>query len=235
MHLFYTPEHNPFEDYFLEKEESSHCIKVLRLKEGDFIYLSNGFGDLHKVEIIDANPNRCAVRLVSSQHEFGKREFYLHIAIAPTKNISRLEWFIEKATEMGIDEISPIITEHSERIVIKPQRLEKVIVSAMKQSLKAYKPILNETRKFEDLILQSKEENKLIGYCSDKESKSKIKDIYTKNQSVLVVIGPEGDFSQREVDIAKENGFEIITMGNSRLRTETAGLYSLFTIHSINL
>jgi 16S rRNA (uracil1498-N3)-methyltransferase len=235
MQLFYTPDINPLEVYFLEQEESNHCVKVLRLKEGDELYLTDGIGNIYKAQILIANAKSCGVKVIETEYEYQKRNFYLHIAIAPTKNLSRIEWFVEKATEMGIDEISPMITEHSERVYMKTERLEKIIISAMKQSLKAYKPKLNPPREFSEIISSANQEKKLIGYCDNNETRYLIAEAYKKAEDVLILIGPEGDFSPSEIEIAKENGFKIINMGTSRLRTETAALFALCNIHSINL
>jgi 16S rRNA (uracil1498-N3)-methyltransferase len=233
MQLFYCPDINPNQIYTLGKEESQHCVKVLRLKENDTLFLTDGQGNLYKAEIVEAMPRSCSVRIIETQVEYGKRDYYLHVAIAPTKNIARIEWFLEKATEMGIDEITPIICEHSERDIIKNERLEKIIVSAMKQSLKAYLPKLNEAIPIKNLIQNSKEENKLICYCQDDDRK-KIQDIYKPKESVLIIIGPEGDFSEKEVKEALNNNFQKITLGKERLRTETAGLYAVQSIHFLN-
>lgn len=233
MQLFYCPDINPNQIYTLDKEESQHCVKVLRLKENDTLFLTDGHGNLYKAEIVEAMPRSCSVRIIETQVEYGKRDYYLHVAIAPTKNIARIEWFLEKATEMGIDEITPIICEHSERDIIKNERLEKIIVSAMKQSLKAYLPKLNEAIPIKQLIQNSKEEKKLICYCQDDDRK-KIQDIYKTKESVLIIIGPEGDFSEKEVQEALNNNFQKITLGKERLRTETAGLYAVQSIHFLN-
>ncbi|MFA6200277.1 MAG: 16S rRNA (uracil(1498)-N(3))-methyltransferase [Bacteroidales bacterium] len=233
MQLFYCPDINPNQIYTLGKEESQHCVKVLRLKENDTLYLTDGQGNLYKAEIVEAMPRSCSVKIIETQAEYGKRDYYLHVAIAPTKNIARIEWFLEKATEIGIDEITPIICDHSEREVVKNERLEKIIVSAIKQSLKAYLPKLNEAIPIKQLILNAKEENKLICYCQDDDRK-KIKDIYKPKESVLIIIGPEGDFSEKEVQEAINNKFQKITLGKERLRTETAGLYAVQSIHFLN-
>lgn len=233
MQLFYCPDINPNQIYTLDKEESQHCVKVLRLKENYTLFVTDGQGNLYKAEIVEALPRSCSVRIIETQAEYGKRDYYLHIAIAPTKNIARIEWFLEKATEMGIDEITPIICEHSEREIIKNERLEKIIVSAMKQSLKAYLPKLNEAIPIKQLIQNSKEEKKLICYCQDDDRK-KIQDIYKPKESVLIIIGPEGDFSEKEVQEALNNNFQKITLGKERLRTETAGLYAVQSIHFLN-
>ena len=233
MQLFYCPDINPNQIYTLGKEESQHCVKVLRLKENDTLYLTDGQGNLYKAEIVEAMPRSCSVRIIETQAEYGKRDYYFHVAIAPTKNIARIEWFLEKATEMGIDEITPIICDHSEREIVKNERLEKIIVSAMKQSLKAYLPKLNEAIPIKQLIQNAKEEQKLICYCQDDDRK-KIQDIYKPKESVLIIIGPEGDFSEKEVQEAINNNFQKITLGKERLRTETAGLYAVQSIHFLN-
>lgn len=233
MQLFYCPDIIPDQIYTLGKEESQHLIKVLRQKEGDKVHLTDGLGNLFEAEILEANPKSCILKVISTQEEYNKRDYYLHVAIAPTKNIARIEWFLEKATEMGIDEITPIICQHSERENIKHERLEKIIISAMKQSLKAYMPKLNETTPLLQLIKNSTETHKLIGYCVG-ENRNQIKDIYKPKESVLIVIGPEGDFSEKEVQEALKNNFQTITLGKERLRTETAGLYVVNIIHSLN-
>ncbi|MDR0970980.1 MAG: 16S rRNA (uracil(1498)-N(3))-methyltransferase [Bacteroidales bacterium] len=233
MHLFYCQQEVSSQLYSLDREESNHCIKVLRLKQGDFIHITDGRGTLYKCQIEDASSKNCVVKVVDTIKEFEKRDYYIHIAIAPTKNINRLEWFLEKATEIGIDEITPIYCHNSERDSLKTERLDKIIVSAMKQSLKAYIPKLNELTPVETLIENAKEEKKLICYCQDEDRKL-IKDTYKPKQSVLILIGPEGDFIPKEVNKALSCGFEKISLGKERLRTETAGVYSAMAIHIIN-
>ncbi len=235
MHLFYTPEFelNEGEYYSLNKEESTHCIKVLRLREKDTICLTNGLGRFVFAEISDANPKNCSFLVNQVQDDYGKRDFKVHIAIAPTKNINRMEWFLEKAVEMGIDKISFFIGEHSERTSIKRERLEKIMISALKQSLKAYMPELNENANYKELI-KSNEKKKYIAYCKP-EGRTSIKESYQKGEDVLILIGPEGDFSEKEVELALNNGFQAITLGESRLRTETAALFALQSIHFVNM
>jgi 16S rRNA (uracil1498-N3)-methyltransferase len=186
---------------------------------------------LSEAEIADANPKKCRLTIVNSALDFGKRNFHLHIAIAPTKNIDRFEWFLEKATEIGIDEITPLLTSHSERKTINAERLEKILVSAMKQSLKAYLPQLHELTTFKELIINNKTENKFIAYC-DEIQKIHLKDLATKGNNTLILIGPEGDFSPEEIKLAIENGFKVVSLGESRLRTETAGIVAC---HIVNL
>ena len=235
MHLFYTPdfELNEGEYYSLNKEESTHCIKVLRLREKDIICLTNGLGRFVFAEISDANPKNCSFVVTEVKEDYGKRDFRIHIAVAPTKNMNRMEWFLEKAVEMGVDKISFFIGEHSERTIIKRERLEKIMVSALKQSLKAYMPELNENADFMELI-NSNETKKFIAYCKP-DGRTSIKESYNKGEDVLILIGPEGDFSEKEVELALNNGFQAITLGESRLRTETAALFALQSIHFVNM
>ncbi len=225
MHLFYTPDINA-DLYQLNEEESKHCTRVLRLVNGDIIFLVDGQGGFFETKIIDNHPKRCMVQVVDVKREFQKRKNYLHIAIAPTKNIERTEWFLEKATEVGIDEITLLLCDHSERKEIKPERLNKIIESAMKQSLKAYHPKLNGMLSFNHFIAQKFDhENRMIAHCLE-TSKKTIAEIKkeSNNSRNLILIGPEGDFSNNEIELAIKNNFNAITLGESRLRTETAAL-----------
>lgn len=231
MQLFYCPDHNG-EHYILNEEESKHCIRVLRMNIGDVFHITDGKGNLYEVEIIDDHPKRCAVKVNGHKAEFEKRDFYLHMAVAPTKNINRYEWFLEKSTEIGIHEITPIICDHSERKEVKIKRLEKVIISAIKQSLKAYLPILNETIKLSDFLTQDFDGQKFIAYCEGQAPL--LKKEYNLNKNALILIGPEGDFSPEEIDLALKNGFQIISLGESRLRTETAAIAACHTINLLN-
>lgn len=230
MQLFYLPEIND-QQVTLSPDESKHAVKVLRLSEGDQLRIVDGKGGFYHATISDPNPKKCTIRIEEVQHEFGKKNFRLHIAIAPTKNIDRLEWFLEKCTEIGIDEITPILCEHSERKIIKPERLEKILVAAMKQSVKAYLPKLNELTGFKDFIQQEYGANKYIAHCYEGE-KRHLKNRVKQGEDVLILIGPEGDFSPTEVEIAQKNGFEEISLGDARLRTETAGVVAC---HIVNL
>lgn len=232
MHLFFTPDITD-NDYTLNEIESKHCIKVLRLKVNDHIQLIDGKGNFYQAQIANADPKRCKVNITKIIKEFSKRNHYLHIAIAPTKNIDRFEWFLEKATEIGIDEITPILCEHSERKIIKPERLEKVIISAIKQSLKAYKPKLNELTNYRDFIEQNFDGIKYIAHCEENE-KETLKLNYNLGNNVLILIGPEGDFSPTEIILAKQNNFKEISLGESRLRTETAGVVACHTVNLLN-
>ena len=230
MQLFYVPNISGAE-VILDETESKHAIRVLRLQNGNRVQVVDGKGGFYLAEIVDANPKKCRLSIVNSTLEFGKRNFHLHIAIAPTKNIDRVEWFLEKATEIGIDEITPLLTSHSERKTINPERLEKILVSAMKQSLKAYLPKLNNLTSFKELIINNKTKNKFIAYC-DEIQKNHLKDLATSGNNTLILIGPEGDFSPEEVKLAIENNFKVVSLGESRLRTETAGIVAC---HIVNL
>ncbi len=230
MQLFYVP-HITKNEIVLDETESKHAIRVLRLNAGDKVQVVDGNGGFYTAEINDPHPKKCRLVLIESIREFGKRDFRLHIAIAPTKNNDRFEWFLEKATEIGIDEITPLLCERSERKTIKPERLEKVLISAMKQSVKAYLPKLNPMTPFGKFLEESKASQKFIAHCNEGE-KPHLKNEIRAGGSVLVLTGPEGDFSPEEVEQAQKSGFKSISLGNSRLRTETAGVVAC---HIVNL
>jgi 16S rRNA (uracil1498-N3)-methyltransferase len=232
MNLFYAPaiQGNLFT---LDEEESKHCIRVLRLKKGDILHLTDGKGNLYETAISDDHPKRCSVEVLSVQSRYMKRDFCVHIAIAPTKNPGRMEWFLEKVTEIGVDEITPLICEHSERTFINTSRLEKILVSAMKQSLKAYLPKLHDPAEFNPFIQKPFSGQKFIGYCEQDETKL-LKNLYKTGENALILIGPEGDFSGKEIREAKNSGFIPISLGKSRLRTETAGIVACHTINLAN-
>jgi len=227
MSLFYVPTLSS--GNVLPEEESQHAVKVLRLQVGEEITLIDGAGGFFKAKITNPHPKHCSFEITETILEYGKRDYHLHIAIAPTKNIERLEWFIEKATEIGIDEITPIICRFSERKVIKAERLEKIIVSAAKQSLKAYIPTLNPLCSFDELIKNQQASQKFIAHCYD-EDKRLLQNEVQKSNDVLILIGPEGDFSKEEVQKAISAGFIPVSLGNSRLRTETAGVVACHTV-----
>jgi 16S rRNA (uracil1498-N3)-methyltransferase len=203
------------------------------MKVGNEVSLVDGNGGYYKGKIADENPRSCSIEIIESIPEFEKREYYIHLAVAPTKNTDRIEWLIEKSVEIGIDEFTPIICEHSERKNFNIDRIERIAIAAMKQSIKAYKPIINECISYKSFIASANQEVKLIAHCNDINNK-KIKDVYTSKQSVVCLIGPEGDFSENEIQSAIKNGFTGITLGNSRLRTETAGLVACHTISLLN-
>ncbi|HBS87982.1 MAG: 16S rRNA (uracil(1498)-N(3))-methyltransferase [Bacteroidetes bacterium GWF2_38_335] len=233
MHLFYTPDIEG-NYYLLDETESKHCIRVLRLKAGDRVNLIDGKGGFYLAKISVDNPKKCIVEVVEKKSEFEKRNHYLHIAIAPTKNIDRFEWFLEKATEIGIDEITPILCQRSERKNVSVDRMEKIVISAIKQSVKAYLPKINELTDYKKLITNSKEVQKYIAHCDEPE-KEHLFNKTAKEKSCMVLIGPEGDFSPEEISLAKNNGFEEISLGKSRLRTETAGVAACQIVNLLNI
>jgi len=233
MHIFYTPDLST--DYFtLNDEESRHCSKVLRLGLGDVVHLIDGKGGLFEAEINHISKKNVQLKIIAKQAEFGKRNHHLHIAIAPTKNIDRLEWFLEKATEIGIDEITPLICDRSERKIIKEERLEKVITSAVKQSLTAYHPQLNHCISFSECMKKEFAGERLIAHCIDDSAKHFINELVSTHQSYLILIGPEGDFSPQELRVALQIGFKPLTLGKTRLRTETAALAACFEVNYLN-
>ncbi len=231
MYLFYTPDISG-KHYELNEEESHHCIKVLRHQTGDIIQLIDGRGGFYKARIIRQDPKRTSLEIVEHLYEYGKRNHHLHIAIAPTKNIERFEWFVEKATEIGIDEITPLICSRSERKDVKTGRLNKIITSAVKQSIKAYHPVLHEPVKYQEFI-KGAEGQKFIAHCMTGE-KFSLKQCLKQHGRYTALIGPEGDFTSAELEIALAVGFIPVTLGNSRLRTETAALEACFEINFLN-
>lgn len=233
MQLFYNPSlDNSFKQFFFSPEESKHIVKVLRKKEGDFLNITNGRGYLFEAKVLEANPKKCKAQIVSEEKTI-QRLHTLHIAIAPTKMNDRFEWFLEKATEIGINEITPILCEHSERKVIKSERLEKVLQSAMKQSLQTYLPKLNPMVTFGEFVQSARAELKFVAHCH-KGEKLELKRRVQADKNVIILIGPEGDFSKEEVDMATEHGFWSISLGRNRLRTETAGLMACATVATVN-
>lgn len=233
MQLFYNPNINSdIKNFFFDKEESKHIVKVLRKKDTDILYVTNGLGFLFITKITLASDSKCTVEIVEViKNDVPKN--HLHIAIAPTKMNDRFEWFLEKATEIGIQEISPIICEHSERKQLKTDRFEKIIQSAMKQSNQLFLPKLNEPILFKEFISQDFEGQKLIAHCEDNEKKM-LKNILEINQKVTILIGPEGDFSSKEIENAIKNNYIPISLGNTRLRTETAGIVACNLVNFLN-
>lgn len=225
--LFYAPDIVP-PNHTLPEEESKHCVRVLRMGLGDRLHLTDGRGSMYTAEITDPNPKRCTVKVIEIQEDYGRRGYSLTMAVAPTKNLERYEWFLEKATEVGCDAFIPIECSRSERRVIKPERETKVITSAVKQSLSAYHPRLEPMTGVRDVIENAAGGVKLIAHCGDAVSGRRyISDCVEKGVDVLILIGPEGDFSPEEVEFAVAHGFTEITLGDARLRTETAALYAV--------
>ncbi len=232
MNIFYTPQIAQNKE--LPEDESTHCVRVLRMVEGDEMMLTDGVGTFYKAVITHAHAKRCAVEVVETLPSPNHWPAEVHIAIAPTKNMDRIEWFAEKCTEIGIDSITLLRCRHSERKEIKVPRMEKILVSAMKQSLKATLPRITEMTDFARFVKQPFDGQKFIAHCNDDENKLSLKQRYQLGQNALVLIGPEGDFSPQEVEMALENGFLPITLGDSRLRTETAGVVACHTIQLLN-
>ena len=217
----------------LNEDESLHCVKVLRHKVGDVIQVIDGNGTRAIGKIEAAHAKQCAVSLTEKEVVTQSRNYKLHIAIAPTKNIERIEWFVEKAVEIGIDEISFIKCKNSERTVIKDDRLKKVAKAAVKQSQQAFIPKLNSLVDYKEFIKNNISDVKLIAHC-EKELKQQIKQQVTTNKSFTVLIGPEGDFNKDEIALAIAAGYLPVALGESRLRTETAGLFACGAFASIN-
>ncbi len=232
MHLFYTPQIS-FPTHFLDEDESKHCIRILRLTKGDKINITDGKGLFCEAIIINPSIKACEIKIINRFENYGKRDFILSIAIAPTKNTDRFEWFLEKATEIGIDEITPLICRYSERKELKSERLEKVIIAAMKQSQKAYYPTLKPSQKFKDFIIKPFSGQKFIAWCGE-ANKNLLSKLVNPGANSLILIGPEGDFSNEEVEWAIAEGFIPVSLGESRLRTETAGLVACHTVNLIN-
>jgi 16S rRNA (uracil1498-N3)-methyltransferase len=213
MQLFYNKDISSNDSQFtFDKTESRHIVKVLRKKDDDILHITNGKNELFTVKIILANDKRCLVKIINSEAKSKPWNYHLHVAIAPTKNNDRLEWFLEKVTEIGIDEITPIICSNSERTVLKTDRLEKIIQSAMKQSLKFVLPKLNEPVKFSEFINQDFEGGLFIAHCEEQDKKSFSKEI-KPNQNITVLIGPEGDFNPNEIAKAIAEKFVPVTLG----------------------
>ncbi|MDR4987425.1 MAG: RsmE family RNA methyltransferase [Bacteroidales bacterium] len=222
MHLFYVKDLSG-DVITLDGDESRHCTRVLRMKPGDEIGIVDGRGTWCRAHLLEVHPAETTATIVHRQEGFGKRPFHLHIAVAPTKNIDRFEWFLEKATECGVDEITPLICEKSERRVLKTHRLEKIMVAAMKQSLRAYLPKLNPAHTLAEFISQPLPEVALIAHCAGGE-KFSTSESCEPGRNTLVLVGPEGDFTAAEIAAAQDRGFKAISMGAHRLRTETAAL-----------
>jgi len=234
MQLFYNPEISLSSKQFtFNKQESRHIVRVLRKKEGDTILITNGLGQLFSSVIKMANDKKCLVEITNIDNKSKDRNYYVHIAIAPTKLNDRFEWFLEKATEIGVDEITPIICEHSERKVIKKERLEKIIQSAAKQSLKFHFPKLNEPINFEKFINSNINGQLFVAHCKESNKKllkSELKPIL----KTTILIGPEGDFSSKEIQQSLEHKFIPVSLGESRLRTETAGIVAVHSVAFVN-
>ncbi len=232
MQIFYTPDIKGME-YCFSEDESKHAIRVLRLNVGDAVHLVDGKGNLFEGVIEDPKPKKCKVLITNVVNEFEKRNYHLHIAMSPLKNPDRFEWFLEKATEIGIDEITPILCERTEKKNLNHDRCNRIIESAMKQSLKAYHPVMHNFIKFDEFVAQSGNSIKMIASCEGE--RKLMRDCYKAGKRSTILVGPEGDFTPNELAKANNAGFIPITMGSARLRTETAGVAVCHSISFLNL
>ncbi|WP_367752573.1 16S rRNA (uracil(1498)-N(3))-methyltransferase [Flavobacterium sp. WC2430] len=233
MQLFYNPNIDATtENFAFDKEESKHIIKVLRKKDTDILYVTNGLGDLFETQITLASDNKCTVKIISATKK-APSKVHLHLVVAPTKMNDRYEWFLEKATEIGVQEITPIICDHSERKVVNQERFEKIILAAMKQSNELYLPKLNNAITFKEFVKQKNEGLQLIAHCEETDKKS-LKSVLKPNENLTILIGPEGDFSEKEIALAIASEFIPVTLGTTRLRTETAAIVACHSVAFFN-
>ncbi len=233
MQLFYNSEiNNETIEFSFSREESKHIVKVLRKNIGDTLNITNGKGSLFIAEITVPDIKKCFVKIISKTNQ-PRKNYKLHLAVAPTKMNDRYELFLEKATEIGIDTITPIICDHSERKIIKAERLEKILQSAMKQSLNLYLPVLKPAITFKEFMKQDFNGLQFIAHC-EKTNKKSLKKELTPNKDVTILIGPEGDFSTKEISLAIENSFIPVTLGETRLRTETAAIVACHSVAFTN-
>lgn len=221
----------------LPSDESRHCVRVLRMMAGDELWVTSGDGVMCRARICNPDEKGCEVEILERMPNYQPRTFHLHLAVAPPKNPTRLEWLVEKAVEIGIDRITPLLCDHSERLHIKTERLDKIALSAMKQSLKASRPTIDPVTALDDFLgLSDKGSShpiRFVCYCNGNE-RSTLGQIYTAGQDAIVLIGPEGDFSPREIQRALDCGYHPVTLGSSRLRTETAALYAITALDFLN-
>ncbi len=233
MQLFYNPNINSNDTTFtFDREESRHIVKVLRKKEGDIIQLTNGKGSVFTAEVTFAADKKCVVA-ITAEATSEPLPYYLHLAVAPTKMNDRYEWFLEKATEIGISEITPLICDHSERTVFKAERFEKILQSAMKQSLQYYLPKLNAPTSFKDFVNQKHDGALFIAHCEETDKKL-LKTELQPLQKTTILIGPEGDFSVKEIELALQKKYIPVSLGNTRLRTETASIVAAHSVAFVN-
>jgi 16S rRNA (uracil1498-N3)-methyltransferase len=233
MHIFFAPDITD-KYYSLDEKESRHCVKVLRMKKGTIVNLIDGRGSLFEGVIQEPDSRRCIIEITSVTNDFEKRDYSLHIAISPLKNMERFEWFIEKSVEIGVDEITPVICSRTEKPGIKSERIKGLIISAMKQSLKTRLTLLQDPVNFEEFINYVNSESLMIAHCSNDIDRKSIKDTYKKGEDTVILIGPEGDFTNDEISLALRNGYKSVHLGKSRLRSETAGVAACHSIYFLN-
>jgi 16S rRNA (uracil1498-N3)-methyltransferase len=233
MHVFFT-ENIDHHTALLSAVESQHCIRVLRLGKGDEVKVLDGKGGFYTARITIADTRQCQLE-ITGKLPASTRGYNIHIAIAPTKNIDRFEWFIEKSVEIGIDTITPLLCQRSERRVLKTERLQKLIVATIKQAMIPSLPVLNELADYKTFVsnLSGYASNRYIAHCEETDKKQ-LKSLVVPQSDIIILIGPEGDFSPSEISLALEHGFEAVTFGNNRLRTETAGIFACNIVHAIN-
>lgn len=233
MQIFYAPEIDG-DVYTLDENESKHIIRVLRMTKGTAVKLIDGKGNLYEGIIENPDQKECTIKIISVIRDFEKRNYRLHMAISPLKNPERFEWFVEKSVEIGVDEITPLICRNTEKPGIKKERVSNIIISAMKQSLKPVRTLLNEPCKFNDFILNHSGSICMIAHCNSSFRRTGISDVYSKGKDAVLLIGPEGDFDGEEIISAVAKGFKPVHLGPSRLRTETAGIAACHSIYFIN-
>jgi 16S rRNA (uracil1498-N3)-methyltransferase len=233
MQIFYVPDING-SVCVMDENESKHSIRVLRMGKGDKLIIVDGKGTLCEGIISKPDPAECQVKITRTTRDFEKRGYRLNIAISPLKNPDRFDWFVEKSVEIGIDEITPLICRNTEKPGIKRERLNNIIISAMKQSVKAFRPVLNEPLVFNEFITSVNHGIRMIAHCNNGSEKYSISQVYEKGRDAVILIGPEGDFSEEEIRLAQENGYIPVDLGSSRLRTETAGIAACHSVYFIN-
>jgi 16S rRNA (uracil1498-N3)-methyltransferase len=233
MQIFYAPDITG-DTYTLDEKESKHCVRVLRMIRGTGVRLIDGKGNLYEGIIKNPDSKKCSIEVTGVIKDFEKQDYRLHIAISPLKNTERFEWFVEKSVEIGVNEITPLICRNTEKPGIKNERINNLIISAMKQSLKASKTVLNETCLFDDFIKMDFTGSRMIANCNDSFKRKNISEVYLKKDNAVILIGPEGDFSYEEINDALEKGFVPVHLGRSRMRTETAGIAACHSIYFLN-
>ncbi len=233
MQIFYAPGIKGGTHY-LDESESRHCIRVLRMKKGDAVRLVDGNGTLYEGLISDTVQGRCGITVTAAIAGYEKRDYRLHIAISPLKNPERFEWFVEKSVEAGIDLITPLICKNTEKSRIKEDRINNIIISAMKQSVKAFRPLLGKPAMFGDFIRVEQDGTGMIAHCCSGFERSRIGNCIGRGQNAIILIGPEGDFTREEISAALAHGFRPVELGRSRFRTETAGVAACLAVYFIN-
>jgi 16S rRNA (uracil1498-N3)-methyltransferase len=233
MQIFYAPDITG-NSYTLDERESKHCIRVLRLRSGDPVKLIDGRGTLYEGLISEPDQKKCGITIINVIKDYEKRQYSIHIAISPLKNSDRLEWFIEKSVEIGIDEITPLICHNTEKQGINQERLNNIIISAMKQSLKSVKSDLHVSAHFKEFLSRNTGGIKMIAHCNESYPRQSISEVYKNKNKATILIGPEGDFTGKEIEEAIESGFIPVHLGRSRLRTETAGIAACHSIYFMN-